>query len=430
MADAGEKCFPRNRSSPIRTDSSVIIRRHVFYVAGYEPADPALQLARFRRSLSVFAATWCVRSWAGDLHAAADGTHAWWEATTSAANWQVRTTYELLRWDDIIREIAARPTPMRLAQAALALADFVLTGTLFRYFRANWQYACFFLYPFAAVGLFAAVAAASGRAISSVIAPNPVATPLSVAAGLGIFAGLMLGLGGRWWIAQLLDHWIFARELVNGARPDTEARLDAFAARIAACVRSGAHEVLVVGHSLGTVLALEAVARALARDPELARRGPAVGLLTVGSTIAALALHPKGTNVRHAARVIAGEPSLLWTEYQTREDAISFYRIDPVTLVRIPLWARPGAPRIIRTQVHDLMPRRTFNRNRLNFMRLHCQFVMANEIRAGYDYFMIICGPLPLGQIANKYGALRALAADGSLIGLDTSRLSGSSASR
>jgi hypothetical protein len=29
-------------------------------------------------------------------------------------------------------------------------------------------------------------------------------------------------------------------------------------------------------------------------------------------------------------------------------------------------------------------------------MRIHYQFVMANERRSTYDYFMMVCGPLPV----------------------------------
>ena len=59
----------------------------------------------------------------------------------------------------------------------------------------------------------------------------------------------------------------------------------------------------------------------------------------------------------------------------------------------IPFFAFPPAVR--RVQIHQLLSDETFKRYRWNFMRLHYQFVMGNEVRAPYDYFMLVCGPAP-----------------------------------
>jgi hypothetical protein len=49
-------------------------------------------------------------------------------------------------------------------------------------------------------------------------------------------------------------------------------------------------------------------------------------------------------------------------------------------------------------------------------MRLHYQFVMANERRTGYDYFMLMCGPAPFARtIIMPNGPDDLYAADGSL---------------
>jgi hypothetical protein len=48
-------------------------------------------------------------------------------------------------------------------------------------------------------------------------------------------------------------------------------------------------------------------------------------------------------------------------------------------------------------------------------MRLHYQFVMANELRTAYDYFMLMCGPAPFRQtIHQPNGPADLYAADGS----------------
>src|SRR5690606_22662456 len=125
----------------------------------------------------------------------------------------------------------------------------------------------------------------------------------------------------------------FSREFVYGRRPRMDARIDRFAERILDRVRNAdVDEVVIIGHCLGAALVMDAVARALERDPELARRGRPLCILTVGSTIAKFSLHPRGERIRQAARTVAGEIRIPWTEYHARDDAISFYRFDPVML--------------------------------------------------------------------------------------------------
>jgi hypothetical protein len=69
-------------------------------------------------------------------------------------------------------------------------------------------------------------------------------------------------------------------------------------------------------------------------------------------------------------------------------------------------------------QIYEMVKPETLSRIRFNFMRLHYQFVMANERRTAYDYFMLMCGPAPFRQtIESPNGPADLYAADGSLRG-------------
>src|SRR5271155_6130598 len=110
-------------------------------------------------------------------------------------------------------------------------------------------------------------------------------------------------------------------------RADLDARVDAFADCVVARARhDGVDEIIIAGHSLGATLVIDLLARALARDPDLGKHGPKLGVLTIGATIPKLALHPGGGWVRDAARRLAAAPSLSWAEFQARDDVISFHK--------------------------------------------------------------------------------------------------------
>jgi pimeloyl-ACP methyl ester carboxylesterase len=176
-------------------------------------------------------------------------------------------------------------------------------------------------------------------------------------------------------------------------------------------------EIVIVGHSMGATLALEIVMRALALDPNFGRNGPTVCLLTVGSTIPKFSLHPAGERFRRHAARLANEPSIAWAEYHARSDAISFYKFDPVSLSRFYGDPIRGKPLLRRVWIQQMLTPRTYWRNRLKFMRLHYQFVMANERRSTYDYFMMVCGPIPFARsVLTATGPVELFGSDGALL--------------
>jgi hypothetical protein len=399
----------------------MVHKRHFFHAPGFDPYDAASQHRRFVRETARFQSTWSVSAVVSDLRdpSAGDGH---WTVSTTGPGWKVETCYEILDWDDIVRAELDGPAPSRLWNGLVTFVDFIASGTVGRYFGANWRYGMFFFVPFVSAILFAVIAIIAGW-----VAGAALGSPVLGSAVLGAIAGLVVALlafvllmrwpGERWRVSQGLSDWIFARDYMLRRRRDVDARAEAFADRLVACARrADADEIIVAGHSLGATIVVDMLARALARDPDLGRHGPKLGVLTIGATIPKLALHPGGGWVRDAARRIAAEPSLAWGEFQARDDVISFHKFHPVELTRFNDVNDASPPVIRRVQIHEMLSEEAFRRYRYNFMRLHYQFVMANERRALYDYFMLICGPAPFWQTINQpNGPVDLYAADGSL---------------
>jgi hypothetical protein len=379
-----------------RHELPLIRHRHVLHIAGYDPASAHDHHRRFLRQIAIFKQTWNVQASATDL--ASTGLSSTWSVTAKGPNWQTETVVELLTWDDLIASAARGSRVVRLLRALVTYLNLIWTGTLFRYAIANQRYFIFALAPLAETILLGILAWWAAFFVATHIGlPPPVDDLLAVIGGFGLFLLLLEWPGRRWRIYQALDDWIFSLDYVYGRRHDLEERLDQFAKRIVSETSKGnADEIIVVGHSLGAILAIDAVARAFAIEKNLGGKGPSLSLVTVGATIPKCALHPAGQRLRDQIKRVVNEPSIHWAEYQARADAISFYRFDPVTLRRISGRADKldGKPLIRRLQIHDVLHPKTFAKYRLRVLRLHYQFVMANERRAPYDYFMMVCGPL------------------------------------
>jgi hypothetical protein len=392
-------------------------RRHVYHLAGYDPIDAGAQYRRFARQRDLFQRTWHVDVALSEQERPNGRPFARWTVRARAGNWQVETVHELMLWDDIVRGDSMRPMPLRLFKAALAYLDFIVTGTMFRYIIANQRYAIFFFIPLVQIALLAAAAGLCAVLLTRFLGLTGVAaTVIGVLAGLALFIGLLRWPGRRWRVAHLLDDWIFARDYLYGRRSDIDARLDDFAAALVARAREGSvDEIVVVGHSLGAMLALDVVDRALSSDPDLGRRGMAICVLTIGATIPKFALHPWARRIHGILARVVAEPAVPWVEYQSRDDTISFYKFDPVSLRRLSGDRLDGKPVIRRVQLHQMLHPETLARHRNNILRLHYQSVMANEKRASYDYFLMVCGPVPfLRWTMSPAGLLDFIETDGS----------------
>jgi pimeloyl-ACP methyl ester carboxylesterase len=387
-----------------------VAKRLVFHIGGYDPiTSHASAQRRFVREIARFQRTWSVKAIVDGLRDTADQIQ--WNVTTTGPNWLVETDYHLVRWHDVIEAFGHRSIGSRISVGILAFLDFVLAGTLWRYLLTNWRYAGFFLYPFVMFGLFIAAAFLIG------VFAFKISGSVSIAIGSGLF-GFAAVLAGPWrWLnlGDLFDDWIFSREYIRNGNSDIEQRLDRLATELAAAAsNSAADEILVIGHSLGAVLAVDLLDRALKLDPALGRNKIPVTFLSVGSSILKIGLHPKAIRFRAAMERVAKSRAIFWGDYQALVDPLSFYKSRPMAEMGLSTEneATVRVVRLSRMLDHDM-----YRRIRLHFFRLHCQFVSGNDKRTSYDYFMLVCGPVSAkSQTLAPDGAMSMIGDDGALV--------------
>ena len=303
-----------------------VAKRLVFHIGGYDPiTSHASAQRRFVREIARFQRTWSVKTAVDGLHDTADQVR--WNVTTTGPDWLVETDYRLVRWHDVIEAFGRRSIGLRISVGILAFLDFVLSGTLWRYLMTNWRYALFFLYPLVLFGLLIAAAFLIGVFAFKITGSIPIAT------GGGLF-GFAAVLAGPWrWLnlGNLFDDWIFSREYIRCGNSGIEQRLDRLAAElVAAASNTAADEILVIGHSLGAVLAVDLLDRALKLDPALGRNKIPVTFLSVGSSILKIGLHPKAIRFRTMMERVARSRAIFWGDYQALIDPLNFYKSRPM----------------------------------------------------------------------------------------------------
>jgi hypothetical protein len=385
-------------------------KRCVFFLGGYEPIPAERQRERFIRELGRFQETWGVVAEVSGLELSADGAVASWRVGSRGPDWAVETEYRSLLWGDLVEADFRRSNWERVPSAIAAFADFIGSGTAWRYFAVNWRYGLFFLYPILILASFAAIAILAGFGILRLGLPYEVA-PL---AALIVFALLNVWPGRFLMLQYMLDDWLFAQELVRRARPGLDARLDIFARDLAARLRQGGvDEIVFSGHSLGCALQADVLDRALRLLAEKGEDTPPVSILSTGSSLLKIALHPAGNWLKDAVERISRNEKVFWVEFQSMVDIISFYKVDPLIALKLP---ETGRPVLRKVYIRDMLRPETYRRFKGNFFRLHRQLVMGNEQRNFYDYFMICCGPFRLQTRLDHPDRVTAFGADGSLV--------------
>ena len=374
-----------------------VARRAVFLVGGYERNDSAGFFRRISREMARFSACWGVVARIEEPEQAAGGIASNARVHYHGADGDCLCDLTFLSFDDLVKRDGARPFVVRLWVYLISFLDYVISGTMFSFFRANWRFALYFLYPAVALLAFAAGGYLVYRLIS--LAGFPGSGVLAIFLGLLAAYGLGRRIGRRYFVFHLMDLWSFSREHLRGRRPDMDLRLDAWSRLIDSRLKERSYdEVLLVGHSTGGALILD-VAHLLTERLEEEGRAVDFTLLTVGSTSLKVCLHPAATRARMRLEGLARHAGLRWTEFQALTDIINFYKCDPYSLAGLTHQRDDAFPRMFQVRFRDMLVAESYKCMKRNFFRVHYQFISANSRRYFYDFLLICCGTRRLEEV-------------------------------
>jgi hypothetical protein len=392
--------------------------RHIIYVQGYDPRGLAQYYRMFRTELRKFARLYDLSATLGRPQSSSNDEIASWTIDTKTDGWHTHTAYDFLRFEDFIQHDLASPIWRTVAHAVWIYWRLVFGGTIGRFWRANWRFATFVTYPHLVLLCEALCAAGFAFVFEKGLAAIGIPDLLSIPAATALFFAL-LGAALKYtenqtYLLYLLCDTIWTWEFSHRKRPEWDERIDRFAQYLCDVARSSdAEEIVVVGHSSGSFLGTEIVARALKLDPSLGKYGPRIVLLTLGGNYPIVGFHRVSQDFREHLRQLAIESSIDWIDCQARKDVMNFFLLDPIASHGINPGSLRHNPAIVPVRFREIILPEHYNLFRWQFFRVHFQFVMANERPHAYDFFMIVCGPVPLRErMATPEVALAIVASD------------------
>jgi hypothetical protein len=377
--------------------------RHIIYVQGYDPRGLAQYYRMFRTELRKFGRLYGLAATIGRPKVADDGEIAAWTIDTQAGDWQTRTSYDFLRFEDLIQRDLASPIWRTVLQAIWLYWRLVFRGTIARFWKAHWRFATFITYPHFLLLIEALVALGIAFGFEKGLEALGLPAPFSMVAAAALFVAVLGSMlkytENQTYLLYLLSDTIWTWQFSHRQRPEWDERIDRFAQYLVKVARaSDAEEIVIVGHSSGSFLGAEILARALKLDPALGRHGPRIVFLTIGGNFPIVGFHAASSDFRDHLRQLAVEPSIDWIDCQSRKDVMNFFPFDPIAGHGIDVGASRRNPTIVPVRFREIIKPEHYNLFRWKFFRVHFQFVMANERPHAYDFFMIVCGPVLLSE--------------------------------
>ena len=380
--------------SPATSPTPTPVRkRHVFYFSGFDPRGPSHYHTLYGEQ--------------GKLHTPLNGldlkigkrrrvgklANAWTVTTGDTL-----TEYEFLRWDDIIRNRWPKNEWQLLKSAVPVYWVFLKANLIGRLLKIAWPSALTVAYPIIAfLGLLlmgAALALTAGLV-------------LPFYAGIPLAAGILIGtiILGRWLDDRFRSFWLLRvygamQPWAYGKMPELDERIREFADHIIGRIRgSDADEVLVVGHSVGTILTVPLVVELLKREPELGLHGPAFGLVSLGNCLPLVSLLPGSEKLREDLKTVATAPGVRWLDFSARRDGASVTQVDPLKVSGI---SRPPGiqvrPQQFPVRIVKMFPPDVYAVIKKDIFRIHFPYIMAGELLTDYDFFAITAGPISLAE--------------------------------
>ncbi|MEN0000683.1 MAG: lipase [Pseudomonadota bacterium] len=371
----------------------VVRSRIIVFVGGYERKSHEAFFRRLNKQAAVSAKTWDTHIEAGHVRYL-DG-----ERVASCAYYlrdpsgvSCETDFHFLDIDGWVQADNQRSAMVRLGHYLRSFADYMVSGTGFRFFATNWRFALYFLYPFSAVLLSVLAGWIVGRLAGQLV------VVMGLVGGMAATILLLFFLNRRYFLLHLMDLWSFSADYIRQRRPLVRKQLDAWGAYVAQLQADhDVDEILLVGHSTGGAIILDVAASAAracrARDVE-----PKFTIMTVGSTSLKIGLHPAARWYADAIAELEANAHVHWFEYQSLTDLINFYRCDPFALMGVEKSRAAPFPAFQQVRMSHMLDRPFYRQIQFNLLRVHYQFISGNTQRYFYDFPIICFGALSLAD--------------------------------
>ena len=384
-------------------DLACVKKRKVLYLSGFDPRGAAHYHAIYRQEAEK-AQSVTQRQYSVSDRKRNGRFSASWQISTETTT----TDYEFLSWDDIIRQHWQKHPFQVIAKSSSAYWHFLASGTFRKVFHASKIHLTTLIYPLFFIALLLILSGLSmllaANLISSHLPGIYIEILLFPLVGYGVFTKLGEYLESRfnyYWIMRIVRFFV---ALSKGEVEGINQRIDSYAEHlIKQCRDESYDEVLLIGHSVGSILLPMVLERALSTDHALLEKPGKLSIVTLGHCIPDLTLLPGTEKTREAVcRSLAA--GLFWLDVTAPPDGACYPLVDIATGSRCTeATAEPRYPVAISARFHKMFAADYYKSIKFDKNRIHFQYLMSGDYHTNYNYFDITAGELTLKARYTEY---------------------------
>lgn len=309
-----------------------------------------------------------------------------WKIESSDHGNDVETDYRFLSWDDIIRQEWSSGIMTYYKDLIYCIFAYIFTGLVWSFAKVSPKQMMAAFYP-----VIYLLGGLSGALYAAVMIFELMGGWIGGMAGVAAAVVVLLGMerfGNRIGVFWLLRIYAFSVRWGRGEVHAIEERIDRFANEIAHAVsKDNADEVLLISHSVGTILSVSVLARALGQTD---RGWEKFSMITLGECIPLLSFQPQARTYRSELETIAKHATLFWADYTSPIDGACFPLHDFMQSSGIKdpaIDLRFKSPRF-----HTLFDKIKYKQLRKDWYTTHFLYLMSTQKAKGYDFFKITAG--------------------------------------
>lgn len=366
--------------------NDTIKKRIVYYLSGFDPRGVrhyhALYKEHSQKQSKINGIEIAVSS-RKKIH---NHLHQWEiEAIDNGEN--VHTTYRFLSWDDIIRAQWSSGLLSYYKDLIYCIIAYIFNGLVFSFAKASPKQMLAAFYP--VVYLLGALFTALYGGVSLY---KWWGGWMSVVPSLGIAIVILVlfeKFGNKIGVFWLLRIYAFSVRWGKGEVQSIEERINHFSQEIANAVKDeDADEILLISHSVGTILAVSVLARALQKESDGWQK---FGMMTLGECIPLVSFQPNAQSYRDELRQIAQQKDLFWVDYTSPIDGACFPLHDFMKSSGI-LSENSSAPHYLSPRFYKLYDKITYKKLRRDWYTTHFLYITSTQRSDMYDFFAITAG--------------------------------------
>ncbi len=361
-------------------------KREVFYLAGYDPRGGRHYYNLYKKEALKQSKNDNIQRKISSKKRVNINIHNWQIDTITT-----HTNYNFLEWDDIIRNEWEFNILSIFTNLIYAMRVYLFSGIIFKYGKVSPLQMIAAFYPVVYLFLTLYISYLIAFSFLEVFLNIYISLPLAVLS-MFIAIELLIKLGNRLAVFWLLRIYVFSANYVLTDMKELDKRINKFAKEISDSINSAKDknidEVLIVSHSVGTIIMIPILEKALTLTDGSFKN---ISIMSLGECIPLVSFLKEAKEYRDSMKNLVLNQNITWIDYTSSIDGACFPLLDYYFHSNVDV-DKLNLPHFLSPKFHTLYTKESYAKLKKDRYLAHFLYLMATEKDNSYNFFNITSG--------------------------------------